>query len=40
MKSLAGARPHSFEEAVLGTEIRVFGNVAAARAGRAITETV
>jgi hypothetical protein len=38
MKSLAGAKLSSFEEAVLGTEIRVFGNVAVALAGCEITE--
>jgi transposase InsO family protein len=38
MKSLAGAKLRSFEEVVLGTEIRVFGNVAVALAGCEITE--
>ncbi|WP_410971738.1 hypothetical protein, partial [Salmonella sp. SAL4437] len=32
MKSLEGTKLRSFEEAVLGTEIRVFGNVAIALA--------
>ena len=38
MKGLAGTKLRSFEEAVLGTEIHVFGNVAVALAGCEITE--
>src|SRR5215210_2212474 len=38
MKSLEGTKLHSFEEAVQGTEIHVFGNVAVALAACAITE--
>jgi hypothetical protein len=38
MKSLVGAKLRSFEEAVLETEIHVFGNVAVALAGCEITE--
>jgi ketosteroid isomerase-like protein len=38
MKSLEGTKLRSFEEAVLGTEIRVFGNVAIALAVCEITE--
>jgi hypothetical protein len=38
MKGLQGTALRSFEEAVLGTEIRVFGNVAVALAACEITE--
>lgn len=38
MKGLAQGSMRSFEERVLGTEIRVFGNVAVAVAGCEITE--
>lgn len=38
MKGLAGTKLRSFGQAVLGTEIRVFGNVAAAFAVIEITE--
>ena len=38
MKGLEGTKMRSFEEAVLGTEIHVFGNVAAALAVCEITE--
>ena len=38
MKGLAGTKLRSFAEAVLGVEVRVFGNVAVAVAGCEITE--
>jgi ketosteroid isomerase-like protein len=38
MKGLSGMKLHSFGEAVLGTEIQVFGNVAVAVAACEITE--
>src|SRR5215218_10169845 len=38
MKGLVGTKLRSFEEVVLGTEIRVFGNVAVALAACEITE--
>jgi surfactin synthase thioesterase subunit len=38
MKDLAGTKLRSFEEAVLGTEIHVFGNVAVAVAACEMTE--
>jgi hypothetical protein len=38
MKGLAGTKLRSFKEDVLGTEIRIFGNVAVALAGCEITE--
>jgi transposase InsO family protein len=38
MKGLAGTKLRSFEEAVLGTEIHVFGNVAVALAGCEMSE--
>ncbi|MEZ0169861.1 hypothetical protein [Microvirga sp. TS319] len=38
MKGLAGTKLHAFEEAVLGAEIRVFGNVAVAVAACEMTE--
>src|SRR5215218_9087134 len=38
MKGLEGTKLHSFEEAVLGTEIHVFGNVAVAVAVCEMTE--
>src|SRR5258708_38103610 len=38
MKGLADGALRSFEEAVLGVHIRVFGNVAVAVAGCAMTE--
>ena len=38
MKGLAGTKLRSFHEAVLGTEIRVFGNVAVAVAACQLTE--
>jgi ketosteroid isomerase-like protein len=38
MKGLAGTKLRSFHEAVLGTEIRVFGNVAVAVAACEMTE--
>jgi hypothetical protein len=38
MKSLEGTKLRSFEEAVLGTEVRVFGNVAVALAVCEMTE--
>ena len=38
MKSLQGATLRSFDEVVLGTEIRVFGNVAVAVAACEMTE--
>ncbi|WP_245444640.1 hypothetical protein [Microvirga sp. KLBC 81] len=38
MKSLTGTKLRSFAEAVLGTEIHVFGNVAVAVAACEMTE--
>lgn len=38
MKGLAGTGLYSFHETVLGTEVRIFGNVAVALAGCEITE--
>jgi hypothetical protein len=38
MKGLAGGKLRSFAEAVLGVEVRIFGNVAVAVAGCEITE--
>jgi hypothetical protein len=38
MKGLAEAKLRSFAEAVLGVEVRIFGNVAVAVAGCEITE--
>jgi hypothetical protein len=38
MKDVQGSKLHSFHEAVLGTDVRVFGNVAVALAGCEITE--
>ena len=38
MKGLAGTKLRSFREVVLGTEIRVFGNVAVALAACQMTE--
>jgi hypothetical protein len=38
MKGLAGTKLRSFAEAVLGVEVRIFGNVAVAVAGCEITE--
>jgi hypothetical protein len=38
MKGLAASKLHAFAEAVLGVEIRIFGNVAVAVAGCEITE--
>jgi hypothetical protein len=38
MKGMEGTKLHSFREAVLGTEIRVFGNVAIAIAACEMTE--
>ena len=38
MKGLAGTKLRSFAEAVLGVEVRIFGNMAVAIAGCEITE--
>ncbi len=38
MKGLAGTKLHSFTEVLLGTDVRLFGNVAVALAACEITE--
>ena len=38
MKNLVGTKLRSFQEVVLGTEVRVFGNVAVALAACEMTE--